>query len=116
MTASSYSVVDTGSIAAVASHASAVDPHVAAASWIYAACGDGYWGSTATAFAPAWSDYHHFYDSSFTAQWASESGTASDTVSFTYRAGVPVVRFASGSPAVHSIIDGLHTGIDIVAA
>ena len=67
-TVASYSVADTGSIAAAAAgHASAADPHAAAASWIYAACCDSYWGSTATAFALAWSDYHHIDDSNITA-------------------------------------------------
>ena len=44
----------------------AADPYAAAASWIYAACSDSYWGSTATASALAWSAYHHFHDSSVT--------------------------------------------------
>ena len=64
--AASYTSADAGSIAA-ACHASAVDPHAAVAPWIYAACCDCYWGSTVTAFALAWSDYHYLDDSSVTA-------------------------------------------------
>ena len=48
-------------------------------------------GPSATGFAPAWSACHHFDDSSVTAQWTSKSGTATSTVCFAYRAGVPVV-------------------------
>ena len=66
-TAASYLAADIGSTAAVAGHALAADPHAAAATRVYAACCGSYWGSTATAFTPAWSAYHHFYDSSFTA-------------------------------------------------
>ena len=65
--AASYTSVDVGSTAAAAGHASAVDPHVAAATWIYAACSDIDWGSTTTAFALAWSDCDHVDDSSITA-------------------------------------------------
>ena len=73
VTAASYSAADIGSTAA-AGHASATDPHAAAAPWIYAACSDSYWGSTAIAFTPAWSACHHFYDSSFIAQWLQSQG------------------------------------------
>ena len=113
--AAGYSAADTGSTAAAAGHASTADPHAAAASWIYAACSDSYWGSTATAYAPAWSVCHHFHDSSVTAQWASELGTATSAVCFSYRAGVLVLCFASTSPVVHTFLDGLHTGWDILA-
>ena len=45
-TAASYSVADTGSTATAAGHASALDPHAAAASQIHAACSDSNWGPT----------------------------------------------------------------------
>ena len=114
--ATSYAAAAAGYTAAVAGHASAAASHAAAATWVYAACCDSYWGSTATAFAPAWSACHHFYDSSCIVQWALESGTATSTVCFTYRAGVLVVCLASASPAVHTSSDGLHTGSDFFAA
>ena len=106
----------TGFIIAAAGHALAIASHAAAATWVYAACCDSHWGSTATAITPAWSAYHHFYDSSFTAQWASESRTASATVSFTYRASVLVVCFASVSPTVHSSSYRLHSASEFVSA
>ena len=51
------------------------------------------------------------------AHWAVklESRIASDTVSFTYRAGVLVVCLAGVSPTVHTSLDGLHTGLDFLA-
>ena len=101
---------------AAVGHASAAAPHAAAVTWIYAACCDSYWGSTATAFTLDRPAYHHFYDSSFIAQRVSESGTASSIISFTYRVGVPVVCLASASPAVHTFSDGLHTGSDFLDA
>ena len=105
-----------GSIVAAAGHASAADTHAAAAPWLYAACSDSHWGSTATTSALAWSDCYYFDDSSITAQWASELGTTTSTVCFTYRAGLLVVCFARVSPVVHTTPDGLHTGTDVVAA
>ena len=115
-TVAGYSAANAGSTAAVAGHASAAAPHAAVAPWIYAACSDSYWGSTATIFTLAWSASHHFYDSSFLAQWASESGTANGTVSFTYRASVLVVCFASVSPIVHTSSYGLHSTSEFVSA
>ena len=56
-----------GHTIAAAGHALAAASHAAAATWVFAACCGSYWGSTATAFTLAWSDYHHFYDSSFIA-------------------------------------------------
>jgi len=50
-----------------AGHASAVASHAIAATGVYAACCDSYWGSTAIAFTLAWSACHHFYDSNITA-------------------------------------------------
>jgi hypothetical protein len=51
--AASHTSADIGSTTAAAGHASTTDPHAAAATWVHAACRDSYWGSTATAFAPA---------------------------------------------------------------
>ena len=96
--------------AAAAADAPAVDPIAAAAYGLHAACCDSTWGPTATAFALASSACYHFDDSSSTAQWAPESGTASSSVCFTSCTGVPVVSLTRGSPAVHSTSDGLHTG------
>ena len=87
--------------AAAAPSAPAVT-YAAAAHGIHAACSDSHWGSTATSS-------YHFDDSSSTAQWAPESGTASSLVCFTYSSGVLVVVLTSGSPAVHSISHGLLT-------
>ena len=105
-----------GDLAAAAGHASAAASHVAAVTWVYAAYCDSYWGSTTIAFTLAWSACHHFYDSSFPAQWALESGTATNIVCFTYRAGVPVVFLTGVSPTVHTSLDGLHTGSDFLVA
>jgi hypothetical protein len=101
--------------AAALADASAAVTHAAAAYGIYAACSNSTWGPTATAFALDCSAYHHYDDSSSTAQWASESGTASSSVCFTPNTCVPVIVLASGSPTVHSISDGLHTGSVILA-
>ena len=65
--AACYSTVDPGTTAAVAGYALAVDTHAAAASRVHAACSDSHWGSTVTAFAPAWSDCHYLNDSSIIA-------------------------------------------------
>ena len=70
--------------AAAAADASAAITYAAATHGIHAACSDSSWGSIATAFAPACSACHHYDDSSCTAQWASESGTASIAVCFTH--------------------------------
>ena len=100
---------------ATAGHAPAAAPHAATATWVYAACCDSYWGSTATAFTPACSAYHHFDDSSSIAQWASELGIASSSVCLSHSTGVSVVILASSSPTVHTISYGLLTGSVILA-
>ena len=83
MTAAGNLAVAVGHPVVVASHASAIVVY-----WIHVACSDSYWGSTATAFTPDRAACHHFYDSSCTAQWASELGTTTSIVSFFYRVGV----------------------------
>ena len=50
--------------AAAAADASAVVTHATTAFGIHAACSDSHWGPTATAFAPDWSTYYHYDDSS----------------------------------------------------
>ena len=100
---------------AVAADASVAVTQAAAAYGIHAACSDSSWGPTATAFTPDCSVCHHYDDSSSTTQWAPESGTASSSVCFTPSTGVSVVILASGSPAVHTTSDGLHTGTVILA-
>ena len=90
--------------------AAAAVTHAAVAFGIHAACSDSHWGPTAIAFILDWLACYHYDDSGSTAQWASESGTASSSVCFSPSTGVPVVILASGSPVVHTTSDGLHTG------
>ena len=99
-----------GPPAAAAADASAAVTHAAATFGIHAACSESHWGPTATTFALDWLACYHYDDSSSTAQWASESGIASSSVCFSHSIGVPVVILTSGSPAVHTITDGLQTG------
>ena len=103
-------LVPTAGSPTAAADASAVVTHAAAAFGIHAACSDSHWGPTATTFTPYWSACYHYDNSSSTAQWASESGTASSSVCFSHSTGVPVVILTSGSPVVHTISYGLHTG------
>ena len=112
MTATGYAAANVG-YTATAGHESA-----AVATWVYAACCDSYWGSTATAFTLDRPAYHHFYDSSFIAQWASESGTASYSVCFTYRASVLVVCFACDNlgSSLHFHCYGFHSASELLGA
>ena len=110
-TVAGYPAVALGYPAAAAVHAAAV-------TWIYVACCYCYWGSTTIAYTSARPTYHHFTDSSCIAQWASESGIASYSVCFTYRAGVLVVCFASDSlgSSLHSHCYEFHFASEFLSA
>ena len=87
--------------------------------WLDAACIHCYWSCSSAVYTlDRLACYHHSSDSSCIAQWASESGTTSYLVCFTYRVGVPVVCFTSDSPgsAFHTATYGLHIGSEFVDA
>jgi len=119
---SSYTCTGSGSIGrvleAVAGHAAAAAHDVAAVTWVHAAHFLCYWGRSSTDYTSVRPACHHFSDSSCIAQWASELGTASYSVCFTYRVGVPVVCLVSDSlgSTVHTATYRRHTDSEFVDA
>jgi hypothetical protein len=101
-----------GSVLVAAGHAVAVACYSAAVTWLHAACLHCYRGRSLVALARDRSTCHHYSsDSSCTAQWASESGTASSSVCLTSRAGVSMVCFTRDrvGSVLYSFSHGLYS-------
>ena len=119
---SSYTCTGSGSIGrvleAVAGHAAAAAHDPATVTWVHAVSFLCYQCCSSVVYTSDRPAYHHFSDSSYTTQWASESVTTSYSVCFTYRAGGLVVCLTSDSSgsSLHSYCYGLHSTLELLNA
>ena len=101
-----------GSVPAAVGHVATTASYSIAVSWFHAACFFGYRDCSSPAHVAARSScYYYPSDSSYRAQWASESGIVGCTVCLIYQAGILVVCFTRDRAglALHSYSHGLHS-------